>query len=97
MECHLNCDLSRNRLAILHSRFKFPRLDSIDRFFIQPFPKGCQHFNIARIAVGADDQGNYACALELGFSRLLCICGDPLNKSLVGVEHRLPTACVGWP
>src|SRR5207237_2497030 len=70
-EIYLDTNLHGDRHTILTCRFKAPGSNRVQRLLVQAETKRAHDMQIARVPVGAYDQGKQDAALKLGAARFL--------------------------
>src|SRR5579863_3113390 len=74
-EVYFNIDLHCDRLAIFHRRLEFPIAHRLNRLLIQSHTQRASDLDIAGLAVGTDDQPQYAGSLILRLASLFGVLG----------------------
>src|SRR5207237_9260100 len=63
---HFQAYLDCHRLAFFHGRFQLPSLDCLDGLLVQSHSQIAAYFNVARLAIWADDQPQHTGSLIFG-------------------------------
>src|SRR5207302_3972427 len=65
-ELHFHADLYCHRLAVFHRGLELPGLDCLDCLLVETHSEIAANFNVARLAIGADDQPQHTGSLIFG-------------------------------
>src|SRR6266550_1358274 len=74
-EIYFNVDRYRDWLAVLHGRLEFPLPHGFDGLLVQAQAQTAGNANVARLAIGTDDQIENAGSLILRFAGFFGILG----------------------